>query len=146
MNITTAREARSGPASYAAGMPDRALAVRASLIGGLVGGVIIWIYEALVWVGIQQPVPLAGIPRNATHLAFASRFYHLQSTAAALKKSVEAGAKSKGAVDVFKSIKCRDGSCPGGGARNGTAKAGRPGAPARREHLLRDDRTGKSIQ
>jgi hypothetical protein len=70
MNIITAREARSGPASYAAVMPDRALAVRAGLMGGLVGGVIIWIYEALVWVGVQHLMPLAGIPRNATGLVF----------------------------------------------------------------------------
>jgi hypothetical protein len=48
----------------------RALKVRAGLIGGLVGGVIIWIYEALVWVGAQRLMPLAGIPRNATGLVF----------------------------------------------------------------------------
>ena len=38
--------------------------------GGLVGGVIIWIYEAVVWVGVQRLMPLAGIPRNATGLVF----------------------------------------------------------------------------
>jgi hypothetical protein len=42
--------------------------VRAGLIGGLAGGIIIWIYEALVWVGVQHLMPLAGIPRNATGL------------------------------------------------------------------------------
>lgn len=47
-----------------------ALQVRAGLIGGLVGGAIIWIYEALVWVGAQRLMPLAGIPRNATGLVF----------------------------------------------------------------------------
>jgi hypothetical protein len=36
----------------------------------LVGGVTIWIYEALVWVGAQHLMPLAGIARNATGLVF----------------------------------------------------------------------------
>jgi hypothetical protein len=44
--------------------------VRAGLLGGLVGGVTIWIYEAIVWVGVQHLMPLAGIPRNATGLVF----------------------------------------------------------------------------
>jgi hypothetical protein len=44
--------------------------VRAGLLGGLVGGVSIWIYEAVVWVGVQHLMPLAGIPRNATGLVF----------------------------------------------------------------------------
>jgi hypothetical protein len=44
--------------------------IRAGLFGGLVGGVIIWIYEAIVWVGIQHLMPMAGIPRNATGLVF----------------------------------------------------------------------------
>jgi hypothetical protein len=44
--------------------------VRAGLLGGLVGGVIIWIYEAVVWVGVQRLMPLGGIPRNATGLVF----------------------------------------------------------------------------
>jgi len=44
--------------------------VRAGLVGGLVGGVTIWIYEAIVWVGVQGLMPLAGIPRNATGLVF----------------------------------------------------------------------------
>lgn len=48
----------------------RSLQLRAGLIGGLVGGVVIWIYEALVWVGVQRLMPLAGIPRNATGLVF----------------------------------------------------------------------------
>jgi hypothetical protein len=45
-------------------------AVRVGLIGGLIGGVVIWIYEAIVWVGIQHLLPIAGIPRNATGLVF----------------------------------------------------------------------------
>jgi hypothetical protein len=44
--------------------------VRAGVLGGLVGGVSIWIYEAIVWVGVQRLMPLAGIPRNATGLVF----------------------------------------------------------------------------
>ena len=36
----------------------------------LLGGVIIWIYEAIVWVGVQHLMPMAGIPRNATGLVF----------------------------------------------------------------------------
>ncbi|NTI17010.1 hypothetical protein G6L29_15320 [Agrobacterium rhizogenes] len=44
--------------------------IKAGLIGGITGGVLIWIYEAIVWVGIQQLMPLAGIPRNATGLVF----------------------------------------------------------------------------
>jgi len=44
--------------------------ISAALIGGLTGGVVIWIYEAIVWVGVQHLMPLAGIPRNATGLVF----------------------------------------------------------------------------
>jgi len=47
---------------------------RAGLIGGLTGGVTIWIYEALVWVGAQHLLPLSGIPPNATGLVFGKRF------------------------------------------------------------------------
>jgi hypothetical protein len=49
---------------------DVAATVRAGLIGGFVGGVSIWIYEALVWIGVQHLMPLGGIPRNATGLVF----------------------------------------------------------------------------
>ena len=44
--------------------------MRAGLYGGLVGGVSIWAYEAVVWVGVQNLMPLAGIPRNAVGLVF----------------------------------------------------------------------------
>jgi hypothetical protein len=44
--------------------------IRAGVIGGLAGGVIIWIYEALVWVWAQHLLPMAGIPRNAVGLVF----------------------------------------------------------------------------
>lgn len=45
---------------------------RTGILGGLIGGVVIWIYEAVVWVGVQHSMPLAGIPRNATGLVFGS--------------------------------------------------------------------------
>ena len=48
----------------------RTRALRAGLIGGLVGGVVVWIYEAVVWVGVQHQMPLSGIARNATGLVF----------------------------------------------------------------------------
>lgn len=44
--------------------------MRAGVTGGLAGAVCIWIYEALIWVGAQHLMPLAGIPRNATGLVF----------------------------------------------------------------------------
>ena len=44
--------------------------VSAGLLGGLVGAGTIWIYEALVWVGVQHLMPVAGIPRNAVGLVF----------------------------------------------------------------------------
>ncbi|MFD1554768.1 hypothetical protein ACFSHT_03865 [Paraburkholderia silviterrae] len=44
--------------------------LRAGLAGGLTGAALIWVYEALVWVGVQHMMPLAGIPRNATGLVF----------------------------------------------------------------------------
>jgi hypothetical protein len=48
--------------------------VRSGLIGGLAGGVTIWIYEALVWVGAQHLMPLSNIPPNATGLVFGKPF------------------------------------------------------------------------
>lgn len=50
--------------------PDVSETIQAGIIGGLVGGVTIWIYEAIVWVGVQHLMPLTGIPRNATGLVF----------------------------------------------------------------------------
>lgn len=54
--------------------PGLKATLRAGLIGGLAGAIIIWIYEALVWVGAQHLMPLAGIPRNATGLVFGKAF------------------------------------------------------------------------
>jgi hypothetical protein len=48
--------------------------IRAGIIGGISGAVIIWIYEAVVWVGVQHLMPMAGIPRNATGLVFGKEF------------------------------------------------------------------------
>jgi hypothetical protein len=58
------------PTPEAAAMAEPKQMIRAGLLGGLVGGVIIWIYEAIVWVGVQHLMPMAGIPRNATGLVF----------------------------------------------------------------------------
>jgi len=52
----------------------RGQVIRAGLAGGVLGGVVIWIYEAVVWVGVQHLMPLAGIPRNATGLVFGKAF------------------------------------------------------------------------
>ena len=45
-------------------------AIVTGAVAGLVGGVTIWVYEALVWVGVQHQMPLSGIPANATGLVF----------------------------------------------------------------------------
>ena len=44
--------------------------IKAGIIGGFTGGTLIWVYEAIVWVGLQHLMPLAGIPRNAVGLVF----------------------------------------------------------------------------
>lgn len=49
---------------------SRSEKIRTGIIAGISGGIIIWIYEALVWVGVQHLMPLEGIPRNATGLVF----------------------------------------------------------------------------
>ncbi|MGU7774123.1 hypothetical protein ACV229_28590 [Burkholderia sp. MR1-5-21] len=60
----------NGSASRDADTPARADTIRAGLTGGLIGAITIWVYEAIVWVGAQHLMPLAGIPRNATGLVF----------------------------------------------------------------------------
>lgn len=62
--------------------------IRAGLLGGLLGGVVIWIYEAIVWVGVQHLMPLAGIARNATGLVFGKAF---QAAAGALAYPIGIG-------------------------------------------------------
>jgi hypothetical protein len=49
---------------------DRGGPFRAGVTAGLVGGVIVWVYEAVVWVGAQHQMPFSGIFRNATGLVF----------------------------------------------------------------------------
>jgi hypothetical protein len=44
--------------------------VRIGALGGLLGGAVIWVYEAIVWVGVQHLLPLSGIPANAVGLVF----------------------------------------------------------------------------
>lgn len=39
-------------------------------LAGLFGGIWIWLYEAIVWVGVQHLMPLQDIARNATGLVF----------------------------------------------------------------------------
>jgi hypothetical protein len=55
------------------GASPRAI-IKAGLAGGLAGGVVIWIYEALVWVTAQHLLPLSGIPPNAVGLVFGKHF------------------------------------------------------------------------
>ena len=50
--------------------------IRAGLTGGLVGGACIWVYEAVVWAGVQQLMPIAAIPANATGLMFGKAVQH----------------------------------------------------------------------
>jgi hypothetical protein len=56
--------------------------MRAGALGGLAGGLCIWIYEAIVWVNIQHQMPLAGIPANATGLVFGKPFQAALGTGA----------------------------------------------------------------
>lgn len=62
--------AMPGMTSYGEDAPSLAQTVSAGVVGGLTGAVTIWVYEALVWVGVQHLMPMAGIPRNATGLVF----------------------------------------------------------------------------
>jgi hypothetical protein len=44
--------------------------LRVGALAGLLGGSVIWVYEAIVWVGVQHLLPLSGIPANAVGLVF----------------------------------------------------------------------------
>ncbi len=48
--------------------------IRLGALAGLAGGCSIWVYEAIVWVGVQHTLPLAGIPANAVGLVFGLGF------------------------------------------------------------------------
>jgi hypothetical protein len=67
LSVSRGEIGRDVPMAVSANIADT---VRAGLLGGRVGGVSIWIYEAVVWVGVQRLMPLGGIPRNATGLVF----------------------------------------------------------------------------
>jgi hypothetical protein len=56
------------------GPRDVGALLRVGAQAGVTGAVCIWIYEALIWVGAQHLMPLAGIPRNATGLVFGKAF------------------------------------------------------------------------
>jgi len=64
----------NGSTSNASDKQDLKTIIRAGAMGGVTGAVCIWIYEALIWVGVQHLMPLAGIPRNATGLVFGKAF------------------------------------------------------------------------
>ena len=72
MAVTTSPVGRTVAAGRPAldSAPSLGRTVSAGLLGGIVGAATIWVYEAVVWVGLQRLMPLAGIPRNATGLVF----------------------------------------------------------------------------
>jgi len=71
---TSIEEQNTESSRYILGPPTATAIIRAGLIGGLAGGIAIWIYEAVVWVGAQHLMPLSGIPPNATGLVFGKTF------------------------------------------------------------------------
>jgi hypothetical protein len=71
---TSGSKFNHGVTSTESTRPNLHAIVRAGVAGGLAGAMIIWIYEALIWVGAQHLMPLAGIPRNATGLVFGKAF------------------------------------------------------------------------
>jgi hypothetical protein len=71
---TRTMESHGVSTPYASDQPTKKAVIRAGLAGGLTGGIAIWIYEALVWVGAQHLMPLSGIPPNATGLVFGLKF------------------------------------------------------------------------
>ena len=71
---TTPRSASALEPPPSSSLAELGPTVRAGAVGGLVGGCCIWIYEAIVWVGVQHQMPLAGIPANATGLVFGKPF------------------------------------------------------------------------
>ncbi len=73
MSDTTAK--RIAMAERISPVPTGAATIfRTGVIGGLIGGCTIWVYEALVWVGAENLMPLSGIPANATGLVFGKPF------------------------------------------------------------------------
>ena len=72
-NIATA-DHNHGSATQHFPNPTTRQIIRAGLAGGLIGGIAIWIYEALVWGRAQHLLPLSGIPPNAVGLVFGKPF------------------------------------------------------------------------
>lgn len=68
--MTTQTLGRSSASLAAPDAGARGAKIQAGIVAGLTGGIVIWVYEALVWVGVQHLMPLRGIPRNATGLVF----------------------------------------------------------------------------
>jgi len=67
-------------------------AFRSGIPGGLIGGVSIWIYEAVVWVHYQHLLPLSGIPANAVALVFGKTLQmHLGGLASVLGSAIHFG-------------------------------------------------------
>jgi hypothetical protein len=62
---------------------------------GLVGGVCIWSYEAIVWVWAQHQMPLIGIPGNATGLVFGKEVQQALGSFWYLLGTAECGAMSE---------------------------------------------------
>jgi hypothetical protein len=48
--------------------------VTIGVAAGLFGGAFTWVYEIIVWVGLQHLMPLAQIPSNGTGLVFGPAF------------------------------------------------------------------------
>ncbi len=65
--MITSLSSASGAVSSNNGSNGR---LKTGIMAGLTGGVVIWIYEAIVWVGIQHLLPMASIPSNAVGLVF----------------------------------------------------------------------------
>lgn len=61
-------------------MGRRAL-IATGAVGGLLGGVVIWLYEAVVWAGIQHLMPLGAIPANAVGLSLGPAWQALPGAA-----------------------------------------------------------------
>lgn len=77
---TRASELNSELSAHLLDQPAVHAVIRTGSVGGLIGGVVIWIYEAVVWVGAQHLMPLSGIPSNATGLVFGLKFQRAMGT------------------------------------------------------------------
>lgn len=62
--------------------------LRVGATAGLIGGASIWLYEAVVWAGIQHLLPLGAIPANAVGLALGGEWQTWLGPAASLVGAV----------------------------------------------------------